>query len=301
MRQERALRRAGRAAGVDQDAGVVGRGVDRLRRLARGRQQGLPVGVAAALGAADRDQRRQLRAERPRLEHVVDAGLVDQSEAGAAVVDAVLERVGAEQHRQRHGDRAQPIERDVRHRGLEALRHDDRHPVAACDAERLQGRGQAVGGAVELAVAVVAPRAVLALVADGNRLGGLPRPAGAADLGDVEALGHLPAKAGMQLVVPVDAGLGIASLRAVGREGVAGDAADPPVGHHGRAHALVEADRVHVPVEHAPFEPAAAALGGKLGQAGEQRLADAAAAQARARQTGPRDRAPAWQGRSRSW
>ena len=40
----------------------------------------------------------------------------------------------------------------------------------------------------------------------------------------------------------------------------AGDAADAPVGHHRRAHPLVEADRVLVPVEHAPLEAAVAAL-----------------------------------------
>ena len=57
--------------------------------------------------------------------------LVDDREARLAVVDAVLERVGAEQHRQRHRDRAELVERDVRDRGLEALRHDERDAVAA--------------------------------------------------------------------------------------------------------------------------------------------------------------------------
>jgi hypothetical protein len=126
-------------------------------RRARAIEQRAPVGVAATLGTAHRDQHRQLRLElvahRPQ---VGDGRGLDDGDARARVVDAVLERVGAEQHRERHRHRAEPGERDVGDRGLEALRHDDRHPIAAADAERPQLCGQAVGGAVELGVAVVA-------------------------------------------------------------------------------------------------------------------------------------------------
>ena len=57
---------------------------------------------------------------------------------------------------------------------------------------------------------------------------------------------------------------------------IAGHAADAPIGHHRRAHLLVEADRVVVPVEHAPFEAAVVALDRKRAEPQQQRLADAA-------------------------
>ena len=76
---------------------------------------------------------------------------------------------------------------------------------------------------------------------------------------------------------------------------------DAPVGHHGRAHALVEADRVLVPVEHAPFEAAAAALDGEPRQPLEQRLADALAALGRLDEQVLEIEARAGRGRSRSW
>src|SRR6188508_334371 len=69
-------------------------------------------------------------------------------------------------------------------------------------------------------------------------------------------------------------------MRWIGERGQrrAGDAADAPVGHDGRAHALVEADRAFVPVEDAPFEAAATARRGEAGEVLEQGLANALAA-----------------------
>src|SRR5689334_23039606 len=55
-------------------------------------------------------------------------------------------------------------------------------------------------------------------------------------------------------------------------------AADAPLGHHRGTRALVEADRVHVPVEHAPFEAPVAALDREAAEPLEQRAADAARA-----------------------
>ncbi len=104
----------------------------------------LPVEIALPGRGADGDHGGQLRAERPRLDDVGDAALVDDREARLAVVDAVLERIGAEQHRQRHRHRAEPIERDVRDRGLEALRQHERDAVAAGDAEPSQRRSEAI-------------------------------------------------------------------------------------------------------------------------------------------------------------
>ena len=69
---------------------------------------------------------------------------------------------------------------------------------------------------------------------------------------------------------------------AQGRQRVARHAADAPIGHDRGPHLLVEADRVLVPVEHAPFEAAVVALHRQPGEPRQQGLADAlAAAEAR--------------------
>jgi hypothetical protein len=82
------------------------------------------------------------------------------------VVEAVLQGLGAEQHRQRHGHGAELVDRHVRHRRLEALRHDDGHAVAAPHALRPQGVRQAVGLGLQLRVAVALGAAVLLVAAD---------------------------------------------------------------------------------------------------------------------------------------
>jgi hypothetical protein len=205
VRDQRSLRRPGRAAGVDEDRGIVGLGLRGGEPPALCRERLYPVDVALPCRRADGHHRRQLRAERPRGDDVGDAAFVDDRQAHLAVVDAVLERVGAEQHRQRHRNRAEAIQRNVRDRGLEALRQDERDAIAAPDTELAQRGGKPVGVAVELAVAEVGARSVLGLEADRDRAGPLLRPARAANVGDVEVGRHVPAKAGVQLGVAIDA------------------------------------------------------------------------------------------------
>ena len=173
----------------------------------------------------------------------------------------------------------------MRDRGLDPLRQHQRDPVAAADAELAQGGGQAVGVGVERAVAEVGARAVLVLEADRHRVGPCARPARAAHLGDVEFAparasesrraarrsGRRPSRA-CGHARPSLAPVPLASERAPAI------AADAPIGHHRRAHPPIEADRAFVPVEHAPFEAAAAARGGQPREVLEQGLADAAAA-----------------------
>jgi hypothetical protein len=204
VRDQRSLRRSGRSARVDEHRGIVG-----ARRLGSERRplaadEIAPIDIALPRGGADRDDRRKARTQLPRRAHVRDAALVDDRERRLAVADAVLERVGAEQHRERHRDRAEAIERDVRDRGLEALRQHERDAVAAGDAEHAQRRREAVGGGVDLAVGEIAADAVLVLEADRDRVGLLPRPARAADFGDVEVTRNVPAKAGVELAVAID-------------------------------------------------------------------------------------------------
>jgi hypothetical protein len=71
-------------------------------------------------------------------------------------------------------------------------------------AEPAQRGGEAVGAAVEVAVAEVGARAVVGLEADRDRVRPLARPARAARLGDVEVARNVPAKAGVELGVAID-------------------------------------------------------------------------------------------------
>jgi hypothetical protein len=66
------------------------------------------------------------------------------------VVEPVLERVGAEQERKRDRDRAHLVDGEVRDDRLAALRQDERHAVAAADAEAGEHVGQAIGLAREV-------------------------------------------------------------------------------------------------------------------------------------------------------
>jgi len=76
---------------------------------------------------------------------VVPDGGIEEDDAGAGVVEAVGERVPAEQRRQRHGDGAEQPAGGVGDGRLEALGGDDAHPVARDDAERRERRGHAPG------------------------------------------------------------------------------------------------------------------------------------------------------------
>ena len=203
MREQRAFRRPGRAAGVDQHGGIVGARDLGRNRAALGSEQGTPVDVAAAFGATHGDDRGEPRAERPRREDVVDRALVDDREPGATVVDPILQRLGPEQHRQRHRDGAEPIDRDVRDGRLDALRHHDRDAVATRHAELAQRCGEPSGIAIERAIGDRLARAVFVLVANGDGVGRVAGPARAAGLGDVELLGHVPTEAVVQLGVAV--------------------------------------------------------------------------------------------------
>jgi hypothetical protein len=93
-------------------------------------QQRLPVQVALALRAAHGDHVGQLRALGAGLQQVGDGGLVRDRHPRLAVLQPVGQGFRAEQHGQRHRDRPHLQHRQVGHRGLDALGHHDRDPVA---------------------------------------------------------------------------------------------------------------------------------------------------------------------------
>ena len=136
---ERALRRPGRAGGVDEERRRVGRRRGRLERGRRGREQPVEVVVDVDQGAVE--------AERP---HPLQRLPLAEHDPRLRVAEPDVERVGAERRAQRHGDRAELVGGDVRDRGLGALREHDRDPVAGHGAGRGQGVGEPVRALAQL-------------------------------------------------------------------------------------------------------------------------------------------------------
>ena len=127
---ERALGRPRRAGRVDEERRRLRRRRGRLERGRRGREQPVEVAVDVDQGAVEAErlhplQRLALAEHDPRLR----------------VAQPDVECVRAERGAERHGDRAELVGRDVRDRGLGALREHDRDAVAGHGA----GRGQDVG------------------------------------------------------------------------------------------------------------------------------------------------------------
>ena len=94
----------------------------------------------------------QRGAARAHRVHVGQRAFVAQRQAGAGILQAVFQRLGAEQLRQRHGDGAQLQHGDVGDRRFKALRHHDGHAVAARHAQAHQRVRQAIGAGLQFSV-----------------------------------------------------------------------------------------------------------------------------------------------------
>jgi hypothetical protein len=70
-----------------------------------------------------------------RSRHLRKPRRFEEKGPGAGQVQPVGDRIRPELHGQRHGDRAELVDRQMRDRRFEALRQQDRDPVAARDAE----------------------------------------------------------------------------------------------------------------------------------------------------------------------
>ena len=150
-------------------------------------------------------KRRALATDRDK---VGDGAFVADRHHGLAVLQTVFQRLGPEQHRQRHRHRAQLEHRHVGDGRLEALRHDDGHPIAAPHPQGLEQAAHGVGAHLQFVVGnatgsepAAAPWARIAVrsIASG-------RPAQRAQQTcDVEVLGHLPAKARVHACIVVPA------------------------------------------------------------------------------------------------
>ena len=199
MRHQRALRRPGRAARVDEERRIVG-DVSHRRRSG---------------GDARSTQRfaRRRRTTRARPATPIDVREPRQRSRGSArdwaatadrrsrpspreFVEPVLERVGTEQERQRHGDRAHLVDREVRDDRLAAAAAGSARP---CRRARRPARASAfdepVGLAARRSQKVNAARRAGLVLPVQREARAVARPAPAAGLRDVELRGDVPAVA----------------------------------------------------------------------------------------------------------
>ena len=154
--------------------------------------------------ARDADDPRDARTALANRRHVRQRLRIDERDLRLEVVQPVFERLGAEQKRQRHGDGANAIYRDVRNDGLGPLREDQRDLVAACDPHRTERIGEPVRLLFQLPERVHGGRAVLVFPVQRDAVA-VGRPASATGLGDRKLRRHIPAVPAMQLRIPIGA------------------------------------------------------------------------------------------------
>ncbi len=202
LRHQRALGRAGGAAGVDQQRRISRRGGHRLEPRRRLREQLVErrdERLARAGDADDVGEPRHVAADRDEVRQRLR---IDQRDLRFGVGQPVGERVRPEQERQRHRDRAELIDGDVRDDRLRSLRQDQRDLVAAAHAEPGERVGQPVGLLLQVPERVRRRRAGLVLPVE-RKAGPVLRPAPAAGVGDVELRRDVPAVAGADFGVAV--------------------------------------------------------------------------------------------------
>ena len=193
LRHQGALRIAGGAAGVDEQGRIIGGGIAGGVARRGQRQQGGPLAHPGFACAADTDHVFELRQGGARGGQLFQPTVVDDGHPHLGVRQAILERIGAEQMRHRHRNRAHLVAGDVRNAGFRPLRQDDGNAVTGHDAHGAQHIGQSIGGLLEIPEGPGFRVSGLILVVQGEARP-VVRPAPAAGLGDVVARRHLPAK-----------------------------------------------------------------------------------------------------------
>ena len=214
MRQQRAFGLPGGAAGVDQDGGVFGQGLDGREHARVGGHCQAVVHVALALCLSGRKQGAQGRAMGAHSFQTGHGIFIGDGQHGLAVLQPEFKGVRPEQNRQRHGHRPHLQHRHVGHRCFKALRQHNGHAVTAAHTQRAQRQAQCISRMLQVGVAVVDAGGAGAMNADGRlsrpcrraSAGTFSGPALAAGLGDIEVGVHLPAKTAVQrgvLVCPL--------------------------------------------------------------------------------------------------
>jgi hypothetical protein len=159
-------------------------------------------------------------------------GVGDQG-LGAAVGQAVLQRLGPEQGEERHGDGAQLVGGEVGKRRLRRLGQQDADPLAARETPGGQRVGELVGKALEPGEGVALDVAVGALV-DQRQAPGLAGPLVAGVEADVVARRHPPAEAADERLVAF--GLGQHGVPRPPRKPTKGKSTTETQRHRGEGH-----------------------------------------------------------------
>ncbi|TAN51940.1 MAG: hypothetical protein EPN19_11665, partial [Betaproteobacteria bacterium] len=202
VRVQRALGRAGGAAGVDDERRILRAGVGAGEMAARPAEQRLPVvdaGLARAAGADHVPQRGKAPTDGEQLRQ---RRRLDDRDARCGVIHAVFECVRPEQVAERQRDRAHLEDRHVGDRGLGTLRQDEGDALAALHAECGERVGEPVRLLLDVPEGVGRGGAGLVLPVQREARAVL-RPAAAAGAREVEARRDLPAPAAVELVVAV--------------------------------------------------------------------------------------------------
>ena len=210
VRDQRALGRAGCAAGVNEHRRVVGARSSRTQATELAGQRLRPIDIAAS--AIDADQAAQRRATAAQALQGRHGLRIGDCRHRLAVLQAVDQCLRAKQHRQRHGHRPHLQQRHVGHRGFKALRQHDGHAVATPHAQALERCAQGVGRLLQLPVAVNARRLARAVLHDGRCLRLAARPAPGTHLRNIEVLIDLPAQALVHEAVVIG-GIGAGAAR----------------------------------------------------------------------------------------
>ena len=203
MRVQRAFGLAGGAGGVDHHRRIVGGGIDGRELRRRPRQQfGKAAGAVAF--AVDRQHAVKIRHFAANAVELGEPLRVGQQRPGAGILQAIGQRIRAEQHGDRQGDGAELVDRDMRGRHFRRLRQHDGDAVAALDALRAQHVGETIGGFAQGAEADGLFAPVRMHMQDGEPRGIGVCPAVADIDADIVARRHLPAELAIDVVVIVE-------------------------------------------------------------------------------------------------
>jgi len=144
MAMERALGFPRRAGSVDDEGGILARGINRCKVRGGALECCPETDRGAILRLHDEDVRklREGGCDRLDLRRIFSIG--DQGFC-SAIAEAMFERLRAELREQRHGDRAHLVDGDVRKSGFRTLRQQNAHPIAALNAMRAKHIGEPIG------------------------------------------------------------------------------------------------------------------------------------------------------------
>ena len=202
---QRTLGIAGGAGGVDHQRRVVSPAVDRREVIAFSFQQARePFGLS--IRAVGRDHQLELRQRLLDLAELGEPGGIGDQRLRSAIAQAIGQRVGAEQCRQRHGDGAELIGCHMGDWHQPPLRQQDRDPVAFADATLAQRIRKTVRLRPQLAIADGHDRPVGLDLQDRDLAGIDGRPAVAAIDADIVALRNPPAEGSAQALIVADIG-----------------------------------------------------------------------------------------------